>query len=98
MPTPWPDGYLRFVPDLTVEVVSPTDLVYNLDEKLEEYRSVEFPLVWTINPDSRLVRVYRPGQPAVELRDGDVLRADGLLPGFEVPVANLMLPVDVPTA
>ena len=91
MPSPWPDGYLRFVPDLAVEVVSPTDLVYSLDDKLEEYRSVGFPLVWTINPDGRLVRVHRPGQPIVELRDGDVLTADPLLPGFAVPVADLML-------
>ena len=92
VPTPHPTGFLRFVPDLAVEVVSPNDRVYNPDEKLEDYRSAGFPLVWAVNPDSRLVRVHVPGHPVAERRGGDTLTADDLLPGFAVPVAALMPP------
>ncbi len=90
VPTPHPRGYLRFVPDLAIEVVSPNDLVYNLDEKLEDYRAAGFPLVWVVNPDSRLVRVHVPGRAVDEFRAGDTLTCDPLLPGFAVPVAGLM--------
>ena len=90
VPTPHPRGYLRFVPDLAIEVVSPNDLVYNLDEKLEDYRSAGFPLVWVVNPDSRLVRVHVPGRPVAELRAGDTLTCDPLLPGFAVTVGELI--------
>jgi Uma2 family endonuclease len=40
VPIPWPDGHLSFAPDIAVEVSSPTDLVKNLERKLDEYRSV----------------------------------------------------------
>ena len=90
VPRPHPKGYLRFVPDLAIEVVSPNDLVYNLDEKLEDYRSAGFPLVWVVNPDSRLVRVHVPGRPVAELRVGETLAAAGLLPGFAVAVDALV--------
>ena len=90
VPIPHPRGFLRFVPNLAVEVVSPNDLVYNLDEKLEDYRSAGFPLVWVINPDSRLMRVHVPGWPVVELRAGGTLACEPLLPGFAVAVDSLM--------
>ena len=90
VPMPRPSGYLRFVPDLAVEVVSPNDTVYDLDAKLEDYRSAGFPLVWTVNPDARLVRVFAAGQPVVERRAGDTLDAGPLLPGFAVAVDHLV--------
>ena len=92
VPTPRPTGYLRFVPDLAIEVVSPNDLVYSLDEKLEDYRSAGFPLGWTVNPDSRLMRVHVPGRAVEERRAGDTLDAGGLLPGFAVAVDALIPP------
>jgi Uma2 family endonuclease len=90
VPVPRPTGYLRFVPDLAIEAVSPNDLVYSLDEKLEDYRAAGFPLVWVINPDSRLIRVHVRDRPIVELRAGDTLRGEPLLPGFAVQVASIM--------
>ena len=91
-PPPRPTGYLRFVPDLAVEVVSHHDTVYDLDAKLEDYRSAGFTLTWLVNPDSRLVRVHAPGQPIAEFRPGDTLTAPGLLPGFAVAVDSLLPP------
>ena len=94
IPKPRSTGYLRFVPDLAIEVISPNDLVYNLDDKLEDYRSAGFPLVWTVNPDGRLVRIFAVGRPVEERRAGDTLDAGGLLPGFAVAVEGLVPPAD----
>ncbi len=44
---------------LAVEVVSPNDTTYELDEKLEDYTKAGVPLVWVINPNSRISWVIR---------------------------------------
>ena len=54
-----PEGWVTIPPDLAVEVVSPKDRVYELDEKLADYRKVSVPLVWVINPES----AHRDGLP-----------------------------------
>jgi|SRR5579875_3049758 len=40
-----PDGWARIPPDLAVEVVSPNDLIGELDEKLADYEKVGIPLI-----------------------------------------------------
>jgi Uma2 family endonuclease len=84
------EGHIPIAPDLVVEVISPTDKVYQLDEKLAEYRSAGIKLVWVVNPESRTIKVHYLGRPVPELRDGDVLTGDPLLPGFSVPVSSLL--------
>lgn len=89
VPVPWPPGHLRVVPDLAVEVVSPNDNLYAAEEKLADYRSAGVPVVWVFVPNVRLVRIHRLGGPVVELRDGDTLGGDPVLPGFAVAVTDL---------
>ena len=45
-----PKGWAKSPPDLAVEVVSPNDLVYELEEKLSDYRKAGVPLIWVIGP------------------------------------------------
>ena len=52
-----PRGVLVVVPDLAVEVISPTDTDRDVEAKEEEYRDAEVPMVWFINPYNRSVRV-----------------------------------------
>ena len=54
-----PKGWIKIPPDLAVEVVSPNDTVYQLDEKIEDYQKARVPLIWVIHPNSRTVRIYR---------------------------------------
>jgi Uma2 family endonuclease len=58
-----PKGWIRIVPDLVVEVVSPGDLAEQLEEKLEDYRKAGVPLIWVIYPRSRMAKVLRRPQP-----------------------------------
>ena len=86
------DGWLRVVPDLVVEVVSPHDLSYDLERKLEEYRRAEVPLIWVVIPPTRSVRIIRADGTSNLIRDDDLLTGEGIIPGFVCRVADLFLP------
>jgi Uma2 family endonuclease len=48
-------------------------------------------LVWVVDPAARTVTVYVPGDEDERvLRDDDTLDGGDLLPGFSVPVAEIM--------
>ena len=87
-----PGGYITIPPDVAVEVISPNDVYYDVEAKVEEYLDAGVPLVWLINPDNRSVRVFRAGKPVVQLRVHDELTGDDILPGFQCSVAELFPP------
>ena len=87
LPDPNP-GYMPIVPDLAVEVISPNDVVYDVDEKVQEYLGAGFPLVWVADPKARTVMVYpRGGRPVFYSAD-DELTAEAVLPGFRCKVSD----------
>jgi Uma2 family endonuclease len=91
-----PDGHLRIPPDLAIEIVSPNDLVYELDEKLLDYLEAKIPLVWFIDPQNHLVHVYRADGSVSLLREKDNLDGETVVPGFRCPVAALFVPPTAP--
>jgi Uma2 family endonuclease len=88
-----PKGHCRIPPDLAVEVVSPGDLSYEIEEKVAEYLAAGVPLVWVVHPPTRTVRVHRPrSSPRGEisnLRDSDTLSGEDVLPGFSCSVSEV---------
>ena len=85
-----PRGYIEVVPDLVVEVRSPSDSLTQLRQKIQSFFAVGTQVGILVDPDNRLVEVYRPGQNAPQvLRDGDVLTVPELLPGWSVAIADL---------
>lgn len=90
-----PDGYFPVAPDLAVEVVSPTDVWYEVEDKAREYLRAGTSVVWLISPNSRSVRVYRSENQEEYLSEEAVLSARDILPGFECPVAALFPPEHV---
>ena len=87
-----PSSCCTIPPDVAVEVISPNDVYYDVEAKVEEYLDAGVPLVWLINPDNRSVRVFRAGKPVVQLRVHDELTGDDVLPGFSCSVAELFPP------
>jgi Uma2 family endonuclease len=81
MPDPNP-GYMPIVPDLAVEVISPGDEVYEVDDKIREFMGAGFPLVWLADPNARTVTVHAQGKWPALLSAENELTAEGLLPGF----------------
>ena len=86
------DGWLRIIPDLVVEVISPSDKAYELDQKIEMFLKVGVPLIWVVNPNVRNVRVIRGDGSTATLREGDQLSGEDVIPGFACPVASIFPP------
>lgn len=83
------DRYVDVVPDLAVEVVSPSDRSSDVLRKVQIYAEAGVPLVWVVYPKMKAVTVYRLSEPPVTLREGDVLGGDDVIPGFEMPVEEI---------
>jgi Uma2 family endonuclease len=83
------------VPDLAVEIRSPSTWRYDVGTKKSRYEEHGLPELWLVDAESRSVLVYRRSSPdapeldvALELGEGEALSSPQL-PGFELPVARL---------
>ncbi len=77
------------VPDLAVEIASPSNTVAEVIDKVVEYFRVGVGLVWVIYPSQEQVYVYHsPTTIEVLDRSRDLTGGDAL-PGFRLSVADL---------
>lgn len=84
------DGDIQGAPDLAIEVLSPSDTAAAMRRKVKQYFAAGAKLVWLVYPDSREVEVWESAAgPARVVGEHDVLRADGILPGFELPLKSV---------
>jgi Uma2 family endonuclease len=83
--------YFPGAPDLAVEVVSPGDTVYEVDDKVQEWLGAGAGLVWVVNPRRRTVTVHRPTGAPIVLTVNDVLDGEQVVPGFSIRVAELFV-------
>jgi len=83
------DPILDHVPDLAVEVLSASNTAREMERKRREYFGGGARLVWEVEPDDRLIRVYSGVDPYTTRRDGDTLDGGTVLPGFSLPVTTL---------
>jgi Uma2 family endonuclease len=87
-----PEGHARIAPDLAVEVVSPNDLYYEVEQKVAEYRSAGVRLIWVVVPPTRTVLVRRLDGSIGEVGEAGELDGEDVVPGFRCPVRDLFLP------
>jgi Uma2 family endonuclease len=88
--TELPSGFLDGAPDLAVEVLSPGNVVEEIEEEISEYFENGARLVWVISPTQRYILVYRSAQePDRLLKSADALDGEDVVPGFTLPVADL---------
>ena len=87
---------LKVVPDLVVEVHSPSDLKSKpgrdaAANKIRKYQAAGVKIVWAVNPDKQLVEAYHPGEvePWKIYSLDDELDGEDVLPGFKLKVATL---------
>ncbi len=95
----WPGAIPRIrawavAPDLAVEVVSPTDVMFDVIDKLHEYFRGGVRQVWLVFSNVEQVYVYTSPAAVRILNRADTLTADDVLPGFGVPVADLFPPAE----
>ena len=75
-------GYAHICPDFVIELRSPSDRLSDVQEKMAEYLENGIRLGWLIDPQSRRVHVYRPGQTVEILEEPETVSGDPVLPGF----------------
>ena len=76
------DKYPPICPDFVIELVSPSDRVEELRQKMQEYLDNGAELGWLIDPKTRLVEVYRSGQNKEILDSPATLSGEDVLPEF----------------
>lgn len=84
-----PEGFIACAPDLAIEIVSPGDRAEEVYAKVHEYLDAGTRLVWVVWPRHHSITVYTPDHMARELREGDELDGNDVLPGFRALVAEL---------
>jgi Uma2 family endonuclease len=87
-----PEIYIEIPADVVVEVLSPNDLAYEVEEKVELYLGHGFGEVWVVYPNTQTMHVHRRGEATVKLGSADVLKGRGPLAGFECPVNQFFPP------
>ncbi len=91
--------YGEVPPRLAVEVLSPSDRLGKVMRKIMDYLHNGVELVWSIDPDTRNVTVYRPGKEAYVVEENQELTGEDVLPGFRCLVSDFFrLPGDKPKA
>lgn len=89
----WVD--VRTPPVLAVEVLSPTDRIGELNERIAEYLRAGVRVVWLVDPETKTVTVYRRNQHLQVVKADQELTGGEELPGFSCRVADLFrLPGD----
>jgi len=53
------EAFVPIPPDLAVEVISPNDSATDVSDKVDEYLSAGFPLVWVVEPQTKTVTIRR---------------------------------------
>jgi Uma2 family endonuclease len=77
------------VPDLAIEVVSPSNKANEINTKLQEYFRTGVRQVWVIYPEITQVYLYDSTTQVRILGRNDELDGGPLLPGFRLAVATL---------
>jgi Uma2 family endonuclease len=83
------EGHVPIPPDLAVEVVSPGDSYYDVMEKVREYLRAGVRLVWVLDPNSRVLEIYRVDGAGGPLDDSRELSGEDVIPGFACKVVDL---------
>lgn len=97
-PLPYRGNPMDVVPNLVVEVASPTDEAEDLIAKAHEYLRAGVELVWVVYPRVRQLYAYTSVGAAPRLfTEADTLDGGTVLPGLSIPLAPLFpIAADVP--
>ncbi len=77
------------VPALAVEVLSESNTVKEIDQKLGELFALGCQLCWVIDPPSRTAKVYTPSAAVTKIDTTGILDGAAVLPGFRLPLSEI---------
>ena len=77
------------VPDLAVEVVSPSDPEREVRDNVTDWMGAGVRLLWAIDTATRSVTVYRSPEDFSVLSEDDTLDGGLVIPGFSAEINDL---------
>ena len=83
-----PRGFARLAPDLAVEIVSPSNTLTEIQDKVFDYLDAGTQLVWVVEPRGRTITVYRSRDDIRILTLTQEIEGGGVLPGFRIEVSE----------
>lgn len=83
------EGFFPGAPDLAIEVVSPGDTAFEVEDKVETWLKYGTRAVWVLYPKTRSVNVHRSRNQVRRLTGDDTLDGEDVVPGFICPVEKL---------
>jgi Uma2 family endonuclease len=84
----------RVVPNIAIEILSEGNTPKEMAEKRRQYFEAGVDLVWEIDPRQRSATAYRSLTDFETLTEHDRLRGEAILPGFELPLADVFAELD----
>jgi Uma2 family endonuclease len=84
-------AFFEGVPDLAVEVISPSDHASEVNAKVQDWLAAGCPEVWVVDPDTQSVTVYSHRFQARILTSAETLTSEELLPGFCLPIGQIFI-------
>ena len=81
--------YLPIDPYFVIELMSPTDILSNVQNKMREYMNCGVKLGWLINPDDQQVEIYRHGQDKEVLDNPQTLSGENIMPNLVVSLEEI---------
>jgi Uma2 family endonuclease len=83
------EGAIPQMPDLAVEIKSPSDRYIGMRQKAAYYLANGSLMVWLIFPEKRLVEVYQLDVDVEILNENDTIDGGTVLPGFTLAVKDI---------
>jgi Uma2 family endonuclease len=83
-------GFAPICPEFIIELRSPSDRLPDLQHKMGEWTRNGAQLAWLIDPERKIVEVYRPGATAPDVLEGPTsVYGEGPVGGFVLELARI---------
>jgi Uma2 family endonuclease len=76
------EKFIPLCPDFVIEIMSPSDSLKKVQEKMYEYMSNGCRLGWLINRKKQEVEIYRPEQDVKVVKSPQTISGESVLPDF----------------
>jgi Uma2 family endonuclease len=80
---------MEVIPDLVVEILSKSDTIEEVSDKIDDWLGAGVQLLWVVDPFRRTVTIYQPERDPMLLGEHGILEGDPVVPGFRCPVAEI---------
>ena len=84
-----PEKFLYGAPDLSVEILSPSDRLQQVHRKLDRYFEHGTRVVWWINWQKEQIHIYTPDSIEALTRPNEVLSGGTVVPGFKCRLSRI---------